>query len=243
MNGRKLEKMLCERPGVGDYSKYIILGCLGIGAFMLVFFAIIGILSVEGLIFTAALTVAIIIFTYIIMAIFLSVRFSRITPAGRRLKENGQKSIRFLKAKGLLDAAAAEYAGDDKIVCKATHRDGRMNRFVSRKNALTPNFIFIMSENAILPYSAVTEVTFDKYHYTQHSGDNDLDINASVTHTNDVLTVKSVDNCEYDLLNINNGVLTQKRYETIVGIINRIKEKNPSCKVPEISTIAASIEN
>jgi len=244
MTGRKLEKMLRELPGLKDYNKIVLLTAGLLFGGILVMFAFTGLLKEEGAwAFIIFLAPGGTILTYIIMAIILALVFNRFTRAGRKLKENGEKSLRFLKNKGLLDAAAAEYANNKIIECKAAHRDGRMDRFVSRRNALTPNFIFIMSENAILPYAAVTAVKMGKYQYTYGNMDNETNIHSAVTHTNDVLTIKTVDNCEYDLLNINNGMFTQKRYDAIVGAINLIKQKNPDCYVPEISSIAANIKN
>ncbi|MBE6753195.1 MAG: hypothetical protein E7559_02385 [Ruminococcaceae bacterium] len=152
---------------------------------------------------------------------------SIILSKARKVRENGEKSLRFLESNGLLEAAVAEYNHPGKTMFRAVDRDKSMDKFISRHNTLTENFIFALSSNQIIGYQDAVRTYIVRY-------------NDSETLSTEVFTVLTKDGEEIDLLSYTYSLLVKPPHELIDWICSVIKAKNPNC---EVSSAVETVKN
>ena len=141
------------------------------------------------------------------------------------VRQRGRKTIEYLVSNELIEDAAREYSLEDNPKFRLTHRDSSLDKFVLRKNMLSPSFIFAMCDNAILRYSDVAKAVVIRYKFETGNAD------FSVDHVNDVLTLVTHDGDEIDLYAMSAAKKNPRKLAELREIARIIKEKNDSCFV------------
>lgn len=142
-------------------------------------------------------------------------------------KEIGKNTINSLIKRDLMANVVAEYNGSHLVDCKATNRTDEADKFSSRKNCLTENFVYAMSDCVIVPYSDIAKLYTVVYTYTTRSK------YVRMHHTNRVLTAMTNEGLEFDILSAQDMFYNDKARGNIELIKSIIKEKNPSCEIIE----------
>ncbi len=156
------------------------------------------------------------------------------TGSAKELRANGRMSCEFLERNGLLQAAAEEFYGKDRYVCKLGRKGWRLHRYSHRKNVLTPNFIFIMSDNIVLTYEEVKKARFLRTQMKQKGKD----------FYADTFSLQMADGTEIALFSSLIGSLFSsgkremiRRQGIVTEIANRIHAKNPDCEISRIDEV------
>ncbi len=211
MNVKKFKRKLKKTPGGNNFMVFLYLCMI--------------VVSVVCLInFTDTLAK---IISGVMIAAFVWMTVSGIKKS-INLRKKGKTTIEFLESRNLLEAAAAEYATADKVECRCTHRNGDTVHFSSRKNALTPNFIYVMTENNVLVYDDITKAYIIEYTYRRRQGRHRY-----ITLTNHVFTLFTNYGEAVDLMNIDQGKYSQKQTETLDKIAFILKTKRPDCVISQ----------
>lgn len=157
----------------------------------------------------------------------------------KELRSNGIMTYEYLEKKGMLEAAAEEYFGRDRFVCRLKRKGWRPHRYAHRVNVLTPNFIFIMSDNIVLTYDEVKKARFLRI--DMRSG---FSINFAYA---DTFALQMADGTEIALFSSllshyasdNNKEMIRRQ-----GIVNevseRIRAKNPECEISRVEEVTRS---
>jgi len=136
-------------------------------------------------------------------------------------KSTGKETIADLESRGLFSLAAKEIDGPDQITCHCLTRNGAFDKLAYRNNILTPNFIFVMTENIILTYDQIDKAYIIRYHYDD----------GEIHHKNDVFTLLTTDGREVDLMNFEGGRYPSRKIDILDQISFILTAKNPNCTV------------
>lgn len=113
----------------------------------------------------AAVTLRIIDLLICIAGIYFLIKyalrhFGSTLKAVEQSKKNGAESLNRLKSRNLLEQAAEEYNGADALRFRPESSGFSPEKFTLHQNILTPNFIFIMTDNAVFEYGDIRSVGF-----------------------------------------------------------------------------------
>ncbi|MBE6765289.1 MAG: hypothetical protein E7546_05360 [Ruminococcaceae bacterium] len=216
MTAKKLERMLKKAPGT---SKFM-------AAFYVVFaILLLVILFVK---FSSPENRVYVIYAAALIAIPSIIVSITIICFGKKAQTNGFKTIEYLDRNGLFEAAAAEYDSDQYYAFKCSTRDGGFDKFNSRTNFMTENFIFAMSSNQIVTYNDIKEIYIVRYLWSYDA----------TPYVNEVFTAKTLSGEEIDLFNmfLKSSAFAQRdrskdETHTLNTITEIIREKNPDCIV------------
>lgn len=143
-----------------------------------------------------------------------------------KCKKNGIESAARLERRGLLDQADTEYNSTDVFRFRQSEGGLSPENFVMRHNALTPSFVFIMSENAVFSYDEIKAVAFyrrGKANRTKFAG---LDEDCTV------LELTSVNNVGFNLYACKGAFASSPTDDIICRqIIDIIEQLAPDCKI------------
>ncbi len=143
------------------------------------------------------------------------------------VRNKGRRSLEYLEKYDLLEMAADEYFGIDKTECRITHTAGESDKFGTRNNALTQNFIFAMSDNIIVPYRDLKSAGIVRCAYNS----NKHDLRRGFSFKQDIIFAETLDGRRIDIHAVEHKNYTEKQKQIVEKIFSRIERANPECKV------------
>ena len=147
----KLKRELCNPEPVRRFVRLLTVPGIPLAAAAIIFF--LGrMLAKNPLAMVAFMYVSTLIAALIVFFTVMSVR--RMIRLGT-LKKQGRMSWQYLVDNHLEQQAAEEFFGDKRVECTLLHKGQGLNAFHYRKNIVTPNFSFIMSDGVVLHHSEV----------------------------------------------------------------------------------------
>ena len=143
-----------------------------------------------------------------------------------KCRKNGAESTKMLEFDGLLEQADAEYNSADSLKFRPSSGGISPQSFIQRQNAMTPSFVFIMSENTVLRYSDIKSLSFYRRSSNERLKAAGLDDSCTV------LVLTTLSNCSYDFY-ICKGALAESPTEDIIcrQIINITEQLTPDCEI------------
>ncbi len=221
MTAKKLERMLKKTPGINKLFT-VLWGSLSIGGLI----AGIGLIKQNQSPFIGI--AVLIVFFALLISLLVMLAKSR-----KGVRSNGRKTIEYLRENNLFDAAAREYDSEQYYAFKCSEKDGRFDKFYTRTNFMTENFVFAMSSNRIVTYTDIEETYIVRYKWYYDD----------VRYVNDVFTAKTICDDEIDLFNmfLKSSALSQRErskdeIHTMNTIAAIIREKNPDCSISTLIT-------
>jgi len=144
----------------------------------------------------------------------------------RRSRKTGEKSIKRLEEKGLLEPAAEEYCSADTYRFRPESSGFSPESFTLRQNALSANFIFAMKDNAVFEYSDIETISFNR------KGNNSLLKKAGLSDSCTVLTLTCTGGRSYNFYTCK-GAFAEAPAEDIIcrEIIETVTQMNTDCRV------------
>lgn len=143
----------------------------------------------------------------------------------RRSKQNGLKSIERLEGRALIEHAEEEYSAASfrfRPEVSGLSPEG----FTLRCNALSPNFVFALKDNAVFEYSDIKSVGFERRENNSSLGK----IRFSDTCT--VMTITCTDGSSFDFYTCK-GAFAESPTKDIIctNIIDTITQMNAGCRI------------
>ncbi len=146
-----------------------------------------------------------------------------------RNTKKGRQTIEALRAQGLLEQAAQEYLSSDRIAFSDWRVDFRslLTPNIAR-NILTPNFIFIISDNSVIAYDDVVALRYMRDHYLDPS---DLGPEGYRRATNSVFFLYVKDGRTAEFMTFPTRRRPKKKLQVLRQTIWLLGQKSPEARI------------